>query len=146
MEVRFGCQYAYMGRSKWSSKSISYVATREAIESGAMASAMGSSWPVLQRRLAGVVPYIVMWICQFNSIRHDCYKLLFLRCYALFCSCGGPTFCCIYEGVLGAAATFDGPIFSLVLGGVLRVFRAVVPRVNSRCLPTLLALFFCVER
>ena len=46
---------------------------------------------------------------------------------ALFCRGGGPTFCCMYEGVLGAAAAFDGPILGCVSGGVLRVFRTVVP-------------------
>lgn len=51
----------------------------------------------------------------------------FLKCNALFCCGGGPTFCCIYERALVAAAAFDGPSFGCVLGGVLRVFRAVVP-------------------
>ncbi len=53
-----------------------------------------------------------------------CY---FLRCNTLFCSRGGPAFCCIYVGVFWAAAAFDGPILGCVLDGVLRVFRTVVP-------------------
>lgn len=70
-----------------------------------------------------------------------------LRCYALFRSRGGPTFCCIYEGVLWAVAALDGSILGCVLGCVLRVLRAVVPRVNGRCCPALLALFlYCVMR
>ncbi len=42
--------------------------------------------------------------------------MIVLRCHALFCSRGGPTFYCIYVGVLWAVAAFDGPILGCVLG------------------------------
>lgn len=45
-------------------------------------------------------------------------------------------------GCFGAVAAFDGPIHCCVLGGVLRIFRGTLPRVNDRYYPTLLALFF----
>lgn len=48
----------------------------------------------------------------------------------------------VFYGQLEASSALFLAAFSVVF---LWVFRAVVPRVNSRCYPTLLALFFCVE-
>ena len=45
----------------------------------------------------------------------------------------------VFCGQLQPSMTLSLAAFS---GGVLRVFRAVVPRVNSKCCPALLALFF----
>ena len=48
---------------KGHSEALTQRTVRGLFESGAMSSVMGSSRPVLLRRLARVVPYIVMWIC-----------------------------------------------------------------------------------
>ena len=69
----------------------------------------------------------------------------FLKCNALFCCGGGPTFGCICEGVCGAAAAFDGPIFGCVFGWCIEGIKSGYARGKWQVLPYSACSIFYVE-